>query len=77
MQVKKGDIVRYVCRKDFDDHDEIPNICAAMVTKVRCPEGDKPESVALHVFTISGGFVDEYVVYDENKSRGTWHWASC
>lgn len=74
QDVTKGRIVRYVMKMDFDLHDDVPNVCAAMVTKVR-PEADgKPQSVALHVFTPNGGFVDSYVEYSDQMARGTWHW---
>ena len=71
--VKKGDIVNYVCKIDFDLNDSIPNVCAALVAKVRSAADGKPESVALKIFTPSGGFSDEYVIEDASMSRGTWH----
>lgn len=70
--VKKGDIVNYVCKIDFDLNDTIPNVCAAIVTKVRPPADGKPESAALRIFTPSGEFVDEYAI-EGDMVRGTWH----
>lgn len=74
QNVTKGRIVRYVCKIDFDLNDEVPNVCAAMVTKVRPEAEGKPESVSLRVFTPTGSFVDEYATYSPNLDRGTWHW---